>query len=66
MHCYVLYSGIVPSLSSELADDILILICRVVLATSVAALMMRLAPPLNAFFGCRGTKLIDVSDGMFH
>lgn len=66
MHFYVLYSGIVPSLPSELAEDILILICRMVMATSVAALMMRLAPQLNAFFGCGGTKLIDVSDGMFH
>lgn len=63
MHFYVLCSCTVPSLPSELAEDILILICRMITAISVAALMMSLAPQLNAFFGCGETKLIEESDG---
>lgn len=63
MHFYVLCSCTVPSLPSELAEDILILICRMIMAISIAALMMSLAPQLNAFFGCGESKLIEVSDG---
>lgn len=34
-----------------------------IMVISIAALMMSLAPQLNAFFGYGETKLIEVSDG---
>lgn len=49
MHFYVLYSCTVPSLPSKLAEDILILICRMIMAISVCSTDDEFSPTTQCF-----------------